>query len=66
MNSTRRVVLVGAGHAHLHTLQHAAGFARRGVELVVIAPVSIGSDAPCLAERLIDRRFLARYQRQPS
>ena len=38
MNSTRRVILVGAGHAHLHTLQHAAEFARRGVELVVIAP----------------------------
>ncbi len=36
--SARRVVLVGAGHAHLHTLQHAAEFARRGVELVVIAP----------------------------
>ena len=38
MNFTRRVVLVGAGQAHLHTLQHAAEFARRGVELVVIAP----------------------------
>ncbi len=38
MTSARRVVLVGAGHAHLHTLQHAAEFARRGVELVVIAP----------------------------
>ena len=34
----RRVVLVGAGHAHLHTLKRAAEFARRGFELVVIAP----------------------------
>ncbi len=38
MNSIRRVVLVGAGHAHLHTLQNTAEFAQRGVELVVIAP----------------------------
>ncbi len=36
--SVRRVVLVGAGHAHLHTLRHAAEFTRRGVELLVIAP----------------------------
>lgn len=34
----RRVVLAGAGHAHLHTLKHAAEFSRLGVELVVIAP----------------------------
>ena len=34
----RRVVLVGAGHAHLHTLKRAAEFARRGFELVAIAP----------------------------
>lgn len=34
----RRVVLVGAGHAHLHTLKRAAEFARRRFELVVIAP----------------------------
>ena len=38
MNFTPRVVLAGDGHAHLHTLQHAAEFARRGVELAVIAP----------------------------
>jgi len=30
--------LVGAGHAHLGVLAHAAGFARRGVELVVVTP----------------------------
>lgn len=35
---TRRVVLIGAGHAHLHTVRHAAEFARRGAELTVIAP----------------------------
>lgn len=34
----RRIVLVGAGHAHLHSLLRAAAFARRGFELVVIAP----------------------------
>ena len=34
----RRIVLVGAGHAHLYSLRRAASFARRGYELVVIAP----------------------------
>ena len=34
----RRVVLVGAGHAHLHLLRRAAEFARRGFGLTVIAP----------------------------
>ena len=34
----RRVVLVGTGHAQLHTLKRAAEFVRRGFELVVIAP----------------------------
>jgi NADH dehydrogenase FAD-containing subunit len=34
----KRVVLLGAGHAHLHTLERAAEFARRGHELVVVAP----------------------------
>ncbi len=38
MPTTRRVVLIGAGHAHLHSLSHAEAFARRGVELIVIAP----------------------------
>ena len=36
--SPRRVVLVGAGHAHLYAIKRAAEFARRGFELVVIAP----------------------------
>jgi NADH dehydrogenase FAD-containing subunit len=34
----KRVVLVGAGHAHLHALKRAAEFVRRGHELVVVAP----------------------------
>jgi NADH dehydrogenase FAD-containing subunit len=34
----RRIVLVGAGHAHLHSLRRASEFRRRGFELVVIAP----------------------------
>jgi len=33
-----RVVLVGAGHAHLYTLKRAEAFARRGFELILIAP----------------------------
>ena len=37
-DSRRRVVLAGAGHAHLASLKHAAEFARRGVELIAIAP----------------------------
>ncbi|WP_119678081.1 NAD(P)/FAD-dependent oxidoreductase [Indioceanicola profundi] len=36
--SGRRVVLAGAGHAQLYTLKHAIEFARRGHELVTIAP----------------------------
>lgn len=32
----RRIVAVGAGHAHLHVAQHASDLARRGVELVLI------------------------------
>lgn len=34
----RRVVLAGAGHAHLFTLRHARRFAARGHDLVLIAP----------------------------
>ncbi len=34
----RRVVLVGAGHAHLETLRHADEFVSRGHELILIAP----------------------------
>lgn len=34
----RRVVLVGAGHAHLHALRHTAEFVRRGFEVTVVAP----------------------------
>jgi NADH dehydrogenase FAD-containing subunit len=35
---SRRVVLLGAGPAHLHVLKCAAAFARRGHELVAVAP----------------------------
>src|SRR5947209_14082893 len=34
----RRVVLVGAGHAHLFILKLTAEFVRRGFELVLVAP----------------------------
>jgi NADH dehydrogenase FAD-containing subunit len=34
----RRVVLLGAGHAHLHVVGCAAELARRGAEVVVVAP----------------------------
>lgn len=34
----KRVVLVGAGHAHLYTIKRAAEFVRRGHELTVVAP----------------------------
>ncbi len=33
-----RIVLAGAGHAHLHILKRTAEFHRRGIELTVIAP----------------------------
>lgn len=35
---TKRVVLIGAGHAHLYTIKRAAEFVRRGHELTVVAP----------------------------
>jgi NADH dehydrogenase FAD-containing subunit len=38
VNRGRRLVLLGAGHAHLYTIKRAAGLARRGHELVIIAP----------------------------
>ena len=34
----RRLVLLGAGHAHLHVIAHAAALARRGATIVVVAP----------------------------
>jgi NADH dehydrogenase FAD-containing subunit len=34
----RRVVLLGAGHAHLYTLKRTAAFVRGGFELVLVAP----------------------------
>lgn len=34
----RRVVLLGAGHAHLHVVAHAAELTRRPAEVVVVAP----------------------------
>ncbi len=36
--SRRRVVLVGAGHAHLHVALYAKAFRTRGVELVLVDP----------------------------
>jgi NADH dehydrogenase FAD-containing subunit len=35
---SRRVVLVGAGHAHLHVLHQARRFADAGIDLVLISP----------------------------
>jgi NADH dehydrogenase FAD-containing subunit len=35
---SRRIVLVGAGHAHLHVLHQARRFADAGIELVLISP----------------------------
>lgn len=37
-DTTRRIVLVGAGHAHLHALLNAAAITSRGFELVIVAP----------------------------
>jgi NADH dehydrogenase FAD-containing subunit len=34
----KRVVLLGAGHAHLYTIKRAAAFARHGCELTVVSP----------------------------
>ena len=36
--SRKTAVLLGAGHAHLHTIQRAAEFCRRGFALVLVAP----------------------------
>src|SRR5215475_5061185 len=33
-----RVVLLGAGHAHLHVIARAAQLVRRGGEVIVVAP----------------------------
>jgi NADH dehydrogenase FAD-containing subunit len=38
VGTSKRVVLLGAGHAHLYALKRAREFARRGYELVVVAP----------------------------
>src|SRR5690242_11414168 len=35
---SRRVVLLGAGHAHLDAIRYARSFTSRGFELVVVAP----------------------------
>lgn len=37
-NDAPRVVLLGAGHAHLHVARHADRFARRGARLVLVDP----------------------------
>ena len=34
----RRVVLLGAGHAHLHVIAHAAELTRRRADVVIVAP----------------------------
>jgi NADH dehydrogenase FAD-containing subunit len=38
VGTSKRVVLLGAGHAHLYALKRAREFSRRGYELVVVAP----------------------------
>jgi NADH dehydrogenase FAD-containing subunit len=38
VTARKRVVLVGAGHAHLYTLKHARAFTERGHEFILIAP----------------------------
>jgi NADH dehydrogenase FAD-containing subunit len=38
LGNRKRVVLVGAGHAHLEAIRQAGEFSRRGFELVVVAP----------------------------
>jgi NADH dehydrogenase FAD-containing subunit len=37
-SKAKRVVLLGAGHAHLDLVRHAGSFTRRGFELTVVAP----------------------------
>ena len=37
-SAAKRLVLAGAGHAHLYTLKRIAEFTRRGYEVVVVAP----------------------------
>jgi NADH dehydrogenase FAD-containing subunit len=38
MTARKRMVFVGAGHAHLHALKHCARYVERGHELVLVAP----------------------------
>lgn len=38
MKTKKRLVLVGGGHAHIHSLKHADLFARQGAEVVLIGP----------------------------
>jgi NADH dehydrogenase FAD-containing subunit len=38
MTRSRRMVFVGAGHAHLYALKHCARFVERGHECVLVAP----------------------------
>ena len=37
-SASSQLILLGAGHAHLHLIRHAASFAKRDVALTVIAP----------------------------
>jgi NADH dehydrogenase FAD-containing subunit len=57
----RRVVLVGAGHAHLHLLKRAAEFPRRGLHLTVIAPEDFWYSG--VATGVLGGRYPAEYER---
>ncbi|MEX0655822.1 MAG: hypothetical protein WD151_16990, partial [Phycisphaeraceae bacterium] len=36
--NARRLVLVGAGHAHLHLAQHARDYLRRNIDVTLVDP----------------------------
>lgn len=69
MPPERRLVLVGAGHAHLHLLRHASRLARAGIRTTLVAPgwfdysgaaSAIAAGARDPAEGRIDVAALAR------
>ncbi len=64
-----RIVLVGAGHAHLHVLHQARRFSDAGIELVLISPptflysglaTAVLSGAPVREADVVDVQDLAR------
>lgn len=57
----RRVVLVGAGHAHLYLLKRAAELTRRGLDLTVIAPEDFWYSG--VATGVLGGRYPAEYER---